>query len=162
MNIELERRAKQIGLNLLNNEMLRLRLGWEFVRRISGNFEDERVRVAFHGFESFLAGGMARADFDELVQAIQQLASQHPGSQSIDGSQHAAVSATYALAKAMSGDFLQAADYAAYSQVYGYGGYAVTDPAAFDDEFRAQVSIFDLLVAGLDSNIAAKSSIDPI
>jgi hypothetical protein len=64
----------------------------------------------------------------------------HPGSRSLDGSGHAAVSASYAVANALAGKALQAADYAAYAAVYGGGGYgAVADRASFEPEFAWQV-----------------------
>ena len=40
-----------------------------------------------------------------------------------------------------------AADYAAYATVYAYSGYAVNDPASFDDEFTWQVEKFRELAA---------------
>jgi hypothetical protein len=53
---------------------------------------------------------------------------------------HAAVSATYAVAHALAGKALQAADYAAYAMVYGQGGYgAVADRESFGPEFRWHV-----------------------
>src|SRR6188768_3718683 len=59
----------------------------------------------------------------------------------IDGCGHAAVSGSYAVANALAGKALQAADYAAYAMVYGQGGYgAVADRQAFEPEFRWQVS----------------------
>mgnify|MGYP007093076054 CR=1 FL=1 len=42
---------------------------------------------------------------------------------------------------------LDAADYAAYSTVYGYGGYAVNDPDAFAPEHGWQVSTLKTLLA---------------
>lgn len=67
------------------------------------------------------------------------LARSHPGSSSVDGARHAAVSATHALAAAVAGRAKDAAAYAAYSQVYGYGGYAVSDPESFVPIHRQQV-----------------------
>ena len=67
------------------------------------------------------------------------LARSHAGSRSIDGTGHASVSATHALARAVAGDPLGTADYAAYAATYSYGGYAVQDPDAFDPEYRAQL-----------------------
>ena len=50
------------------------------------------------------------------------------------------MSATYALSKAAEGDALQAAAYAAYSSIYGYGGYAVNDPDFFAEVHQRQLS----------------------
>ena len=71
-----------------------------------------------------------------------EVAASHPGSRSIDGTAHAAVSATYAVYQAVAGRALQAAEYAAYATVYAYGAYAITDPDAFAEEFAWQVSAF--------------------
>ena len=67
------------------------------------------------------------------------MANRHRGSNSIDGSAHAAVSATYALANALAGRALEAASYAAYAAIYAYGGYAVNEPSAFEPEFQWQL-----------------------
>lgn len=77
---------------------------------------------------------------DEVAAQLQLIANQHRGSNSIDGSAHAAVSATYAVANAVAGRALEAASYAAYASVYAYGGYAVNDPASFEPEFAWQVA----------------------
>ena len=91
-----------------------------------------------------------RADQASLQGAsaeISRIANSHCGSGSIDGSAHAAVSATYAVAQALQGRALDAAAYAAYASVYAYGGYAISDPASFDDEFKWQVEKFRELAA---------------
>ena len=43
------------------------------------------------------------------------------------------------MANALAGRALDAAEYAAYSTVYGYGGYAVNDPDSFTPEYNWQV-----------------------
>jgi len=59
--------------------------------------------------------------------------------QSIDGCGHAAVSATYAVAKALAGRAREAADYAAYATVYAQGGApAVAERESFATEFAWQ------------------------
>ena len=45
------------------------------------------------------------------------------------------------------GRALDAAAYVAYASVYAYGGYAISDPASFDDEFKWQVEKFRELAA---------------
>lgn len=79
----------------------------------------------------------------------------HRGSNSIDGSAHAAVSATYAVANALAGRALEATSYAAYASVYSYSGYAVTEPAAFEDEFAWQVDKFKELRGRLQAAFPA-------
>ena len=91
-----------------------------------------------------------RSDDDVRSAAAEEaatLANHHRGSQSIDGTGHSAVSATYAVAAALAGKVQDAAEYAAYSLVYGYGGYAVSDPDAFAPEYAWQVSALESLLA---------------
>ena len=89
-----------------------------------------------------------QADAQTLADAAKRLAAlanAHRGSNSIDGSAHAAVSATYAAANALAGRALEAASYAAYAAVYAYGGYAVSDPAAFEEEHAWQARTLEAL-----------------
>ena len=55
--------------------------------------------------------------------------------------------ATYALANSMNGNAVAAAEYAAYSKTYGFGGYAVNDLDSYQEDYSAQVAILkELLV----------------
>ncbi len=142
MNLELERLVKAAKLDRADNERLRLELGLLFVERIEQQLEREEALDALKQFkvlmrESFDAGKLRTLAQDSLL-----IANHHPGSTSIDGTQHSAVSATYALANAINGNVLEAAAYAAYSKIYGYGGYALSDPSSFEEEYKAQVAIF--------------------
>ena len=75
------------------------------------------------------------------------LANAHGGSKSIDGCGHAAVSTSYAVARATAGRALDAASYAAYATVYAQGGYAaVADRDAFAVEHAWQVAALQALV----------------
>jgi hypothetical protein len=56
------------------------------------------------------------------------------------------VSATYALANAINGNAVAAAEYAAYSKTYGYGGYAVSDLESYQEEYSEQVNILNKLI----------------
>ena len=77
-----------------------------------------------------------------------RLANSHQGSRSVDGCGHAAVSATYAVAKAVEGKALEAASYAEYAAVYAQGGYAaVGDRESFAPEFAWQLSTLESLAA---------------
>ncbi len=49
------------------------------------------------------------------------------------------------LGKAMQGQALDAAAYAAYASVYAYGGYAVNDPGSFAGEHAWQLAKFKVL-----------------
>ncbi len=139
MNQELSLLAAELGIDAPQHEPLRLAFGLACVRRVQHLLEDPR---AIDGVSVLAAFVEDRSDRAALVQATQEtaaVANSHRGSNSIDGSAHAAVSATYALANALAGRALEAASYAAYAAVYAYGGYAVSDPAAFEPEFQWQL-----------------------
>lgn len=140
MHPDLENIAAELKSSNSNHALV-LRFGLACVEEVAGNLESDEVIAVFEKFRACLAnfGPEAEAVLQELTTKVPQLAASHPGSSSIDGTRHAAVSATYALAKAMSGHAIEAAAYAAYSCVYGYGGYAVTDPEAFAEVHRRQL-----------------------
>lgn len=90
----------------------------------------------------FSTGAPTRSAWQEMSAEAAVLASSHQGnsgSEALDGGGHAAVSATFALARALDGDAWHAAEYAAYAKVYAYSGHAVTDPDAFRAEYGWQV-----------------------
>ena len=128
-------------LNAMGDERhLALRFGLACVEDVAGNLENEDVIAVLERFRRCVNefGPPIEVEINELASTITQLASSHPGSKSIDGTRHAAVSATYALAKAVHGQAVDAAAYAAYSYVYGYGSYAVSDPESFSEIHRRQ------------------------
>ncbi|MCC2634958.1 MAG: hypothetical protein K0S48_2844 [Ramlibacter sp.] len=139
MNDALARVAAETGLLDPARQRLRLAFALACVRRVEHLLEDERAKEGLAVLQAWVEG---RAD-DVALQAaatrMQAVANGHRGSNSIDGSAHAAVSATYAVANAMAGRALEAASYAAYASVYAYGGYAVNDRASFEPEFAWQV-----------------------
>lgn len=147
MNTELEQLAQRANLSAPENLRLRLRFGYACAERVSQHLEDDRAIEALRDFGRYLAGDLSETDFNNLAQRILLIASGHRGSASIDGSQHSAVSATYALANAINGKAVEAAAYAAYSKVYGYGSYAVSDLDSFRPEHAAQVRILQGLLA---------------
>jgi hypothetical protein len=55
------------------------------------------------------------------------------------------VLARYAVAKALAGKAIEAADYSAYATVYNYGAYALKDPSSFDPVHRWQVETLNEL-----------------
>lgn len=139
MNDALQHLAKEVALDSPSNERLRLGFGYACACRVKQFLEEPAVVECLRGLDAFLNGSLSRAEFDALVTESARLANQHQGSRSLDGSGHAAVSATYAVANALAGRALQAADYAAYAAVYGQGGYgAVTDRESFEPEFAWQ------------------------
>lgn len=140
VNQALERLATQLALNEPDHERLRLEFGYDCVLRVKHFIEELAVADCLFGLGQFLSGSIDRSRLEELATKAFRLANQHPGSRSIDGAGHAAVSATYAVANALAGKTLRAAEYAAYAMVYGQGGYgAVTDRESFEPEFAWQV-----------------------
>ena len=91
-----------------------------------------------------------QVDFVDLHKSIFNIANKHQGSKSLDGTKHSAVSATYALANAINGNAVAAAEYAAYSKTYGYGGYAVSDLENYQEEYTEQVKILKKLLEEKD------------
>lgn len=140
MNPALERLATKLSLNDPANERLRLEFGYACVLRVKHFIEEPMVADCLFELGQFLAGAATRSRLAAFAAQAARLANQHPGSKSIDGAGHAAVSATYAVAHALAGKALQAAEYAAYAMVYGQGGYgAVADRESFEPEFQWQV-----------------------
>ena len=140
MHPELKKIADELESSGGHRE-LALRFGLACVEEVAGNLESDDVVAGLEGFRACPAnfGPEAEAQLNDLAEAMASLAASHPGSRSIDGTRHAAVSATYALARAMRGQAIEAAAYAAYSCVYGYGAYAVSDPGAFSEVHGRQL-----------------------
>ncbi|MEO9383796.1 hypothetical protein [Chromobacterium phragmitis] len=137
----LERLAAALNLDSPERETLRLHFGLACARRVEHLLEDEQARHGLDALERYLAGGIDRAALQQAAETAARLANSHPGSHSLDGCGHAAVSASYAAAKALAGQALQAAEYAAYAAVYGEGGYgAAMEREAFAPEFEWQAA----------------------
>jgi hypothetical protein len=127
---------------------LGLRFGLLCVRRVEHLLESPEVRAGLREFEALLDAGVPPGPLDALATRMDRLAHQHPGSHSLDGVGHAAVSASYACAKAIAGRPRQAAEYAAYAAVYGQGGYgATTQPEAFTPEYEWQLAVLRQLLS---------------
>ena len=139
MNSDLTGLAAELGLDNPSHESLRLVFGLACASRVQHLLENPRAVDCVAVLRAFVDGKADRRALDAATTEIAAIANSHRGSDSIDGTAHAAVSATYALANALAGRALDAAGYAAYAAVYAYGGYAVTDPAAFEGEFTWQV-----------------------
>src|SRR5687767_642212 len=122
MNQALEQLAREIRLDEPDNERMRLEFGYDCALRVMHLLEEPAVAECLRALGQFLDGAIDRSHLDVAAQRAISLASQHQGSKSIDGCGHAAVSGSYAVAKALAGKSLQAADYAAYAVVYGQGG----------------------------------------
>ena len=157
MNPILSRLISSANLDAPTREPLRLAFGLACASRVQHLLEDPQAVECLAWLQAFVDGTADRAALDEAREAIAKVANGHRGSNSIDGTAHAAVSATYAVANALAGRALDAASYAAYATVYAYGGYAVNDPQSFEAEFAWQVERFREL-AGLDTSAAAVSA----
>lgn len=146
MNTALESLAREVGLD--GDEALRLAFGHACVQRVSHLLEDAGVLRGLDELGEFVAGRAGRPRLDSACAEVAGLANRHPGSRSIDGCGHAAVSASYAVAKALAGQALQAASYAAYAAVYAGGGSAaVAERESFEPEFRWQCDRLAALAA---------------
>ncbi|MDQ8019998.1 MAG: putative immunity protein, partial [Bordetella sp.] len=146
MNHALERVARTLDLDSPVNERLRLAFAHACVQRVAHLLEDPQAVAALQALGRFLAGETDRDALARVAADAARLANRHPGSRSLDGCGHAAVSATYAVACAVAGKALQAADYAAYAAVYGQGGYgAVADPESFEPEYAWQAERLTML-----------------
>lgn len=139
MNEELAALARSLGLADPSCAWLRHAFGLACVERVRHLLEDVRAVAALDCLGAFVAGLLDAAALKAACAEVALVARSHPGSKSIDGAAHAAVSATNAVAHALAGRALDAASYAAYASVYVYGGSAVMDREAFADEFRWQV-----------------------
>lgn len=146
---ELDALLRELEPHTDANLELRLRFGLSCARRVSHLLERPEVIEGLAALERVLAAPAGLNELPALAARLAELANSHQGSRSIDGVGHAAVSATYACAKAMEGKARQAAEYAAYAMVYGEGGYGATsDPSAFDPEYKWQAAKLRELLSG--------------
>ena len=140
MNFALDHLAKELALADPLNERLRLEFGYACALRVQHLLEEPEVEQCLLALGEYLAGAIDLGHLNTLALEAANLANHHQGSRSIDGCGHAAVSATYAVAKALEGKAVEAASYAAYAAVYAQGGYAaVAEPEAFEPEFEWQL-----------------------
>jgi hypothetical protein len=147
MNEALASLARELELDSPSNERLRLEFGHGCALRVKHLLEDPAVVQCLSKLGQYLEGAISEYGRQQASAEASRLANQHHGSPSIDGCGHAAVSATYAVANALAGKAIQAADYAAYATVYGQGGYgAVANHESFQPEFAWQVGYLSSLV----------------
>jgi len=149
MNHALSQFAEQTGLARPENRPLRLAFGLACVERVRHLLEDPRAPACLDVLAAHVAGNADEAALARAAEEGAAVANGHRGSGSIDGSAHAAVSATYSVANALAGRALEAASYAAYATVYAYGGYAISDPDSFAPEFAWQVQRLREMTAAL-------------
>jgi hypothetical protein len=153
MNSELRALVDKVDLNAPEMDRLRLEFCFACASRIHHLLELTEAIDAYHGFKSYLDGNLGEAQFKQIQKNIFAIANSHQGSKSLDGTKHSAVSATYALANAINGNAVAAAEYAAYSSTYGYGGYAASDIESYQEEYSAQVTLLRELL----ENMATKN-----
>ena len=140
MNPALERLAAELQLSDPQHEQLALSFCLACAERVRHLLEDPEVVACLDVLADHLAGRVDRAALQQSTEQAAQLANRHSGSKSIDGCGHAAVSASYAVSKAVNGQALQAASYAAYAIVYAGGGTAaVAEREAFEPEYAWQL-----------------------
>jgi hypothetical protein len=147
VNAELDKLAAEVGLADSGNGRLRLKFAFACASRVRHLLEEPDAMASLDALDDFVHGRLDASGFDSYVAKADVVANHHAGSKSLDGSAHAAVSATYAVANALAGKALQCASYAAYATVYAYGGYAVSDPQAFEPEFTWQVDTLRSMAA---------------
>lgn len=147
MNSELRALVDKVELNTPSMERTRFEFCFACASRINHLLELDEALAAYQDFKSYLEDTLSHVEFEALQKSIFSIANKHQGSKSLDGTKHSAVSATYALANAINGNAVAAAEYAAYSKTYGYGGYAVSDLDSYQEEYSAQVAILKDLLA---------------
>lgn len=148
MNEALERLASEIGLLDSTKEQLRLAFAYACVSRVRHLLEEPSVIECLDMLGRYLQGQVDHAALMQAKQEAARLANRHQGSKSIDGCGHAAVSASYAVANALSGKALPAASYAAYATVYAGGGYgALIERESFEPEFKWQLDTLNALAS---------------
>src|SRR5690348_4403389 len=95
-------------------EVLKLAFACECVERVRHLLEDEEVTRCLDVLVAYINGRVNRDVLNQAAAHAAVMANQHQGSRSLGGVGHAAVSASYAVANALAGRVVQAADYAAY------------------------------------------------
>jgi hypothetical protein len=146
MNTALEQLASEVGLLEPTNEALRLDFAYTCVNRVRHLLEEPEVITCLDVLGQYVEGCVDAVAFETAQSEASRLANHHSGSKSIDGCGHSAVSASYAVANAINGKVIVAANYAAYAAVYASGGYAaVADREAFEPEEAWQVSALKAL-----------------
>jgi hypothetical protein len=161
MNEALACAAADVRLADAANQPLRYAFALACVERIAHLLEEPSAIAGVPVLRGFVAGTTSAAELRATSDELQRVANSHRGSPSLDGAAHAAVSATYALANALGGRALEAASYAAYASVYAYGGYAVSDPSAFEPEYAWQADELRRLAAAYSTASSGGSAKRP-
>jgi hypothetical protein len=147
MNPALNEFAATLQLEQPRSETLRWAFSLACAQHVRHLVEHPGALAALDVLQRYVQGRATVAEREAAAESAARIATEHHGSTSVDGAAHAFVSATYAVAKALAGKALEAADYAAYATVYNYGAYALSDPSSFDDVHRWQVETLRELAA---------------
>lgn len=146
MHDALRRLANDLQLDSPEQRPLALAFCLACARRVEHLLEEPEVlaclQVLVHHVEGLVDSAALQTAADEAA----VLANRHRGSRSIDGCGHAAVSASYGVAKALAGKAIDAAQYCDYAAVYASGGYAaVAERDAFEPEHAWQLETLQAL-----------------
>jgi hypothetical protein len=139
MNNPVRQLGAELQLDAPGNEGLALAFGQACVGPVAHLLEIPETLDLYRELADAVLARKPLATLADAAARAAALARSHRGSASLDGSGHSAVSATHALARALHGDAMGAAEYAAYAKVYAYGRYAVDDPEMFAVEFNWQL-----------------------
>lgn len=146
MNEALTRLASTLELEAPDNRPLALAFCLACARRVEHLLEEPEVVTCLRVLARHVDGVADAAALQVAASEAALLANRHRGSRSIDGCGHAAVSASYGVAKALAGKATEAAQYCAYAAVYASGGYAaVAEPGAFEPEYDWQLQMLQTL-----------------
>ncbi len=118
MNHELLLLAEAAALSDPRNTPLRLAFGLACVERVQHLLGEPGACDCLATLRAFVQGKTDRSSLVTAEKEIAAIANSHRGSNSIDGSAHAAVSATYTAVNTLAVRALEAAGYAAYAAVY--------------------------------------------
>lgn len=139
MNEALTRLATSLRLDAPESRPLALAFCLACARRVEHLLEEPEVQACLQVLARHVDGLADTAALQAAADEAARLANRHRGSRSIDGCGHAAVSASYGVAKALAGKAMEAAQYCAYAAVYASGGYAaVAERDAFLPEYDWQ------------------------
>jgi len=159
LNSELAQLASILELQAPQSRELALKFSLQCAKRVEHLLEDPQVIDCLETLERYVAGNASSDCLAKASESAAVLANRHGGSKSIDGCGHAAVSASYGVAKAVAGKALDAAEYCAYAAVYASGGSeAVADREAFESEFTWQIACLTALSKDVRMNAAGRSS----
>lgn len=163
MNEALTRLATSLRLEAPENRALALAFCLACARRVEHLLEEPEVLACLQVLGRHVDGLADEAELRAAAEEAAGLANRHRGSRSIDGCGHAAVSASYGVAKAVAGKAVEAAQYCAYAAVYASGGYAaVAERDAFEPEQAWQLETLQALAERSGAGAMAASAVRPL